>query len=155
MFSKLEQQGLDMAGDLADKWELNECKLALLQAFPESFINERDELIAHKRSNTYLCLGECKKPLDIECKVLEWLSRPASKGMPYSQEWRNRQFRKFMLDGINDFLETDFTESDMEEIYQYLGNAINHEKTVRFVESGYDFKILNAPEENRQSEKAD
>ena len=118
MFSKLEQQGLDMAGDISDEWELNECKLALLQAFPESFINERDELIAHKRSNTYLCLGDCKKPIDIECKVLEWFSRPASEGMPYSQEWRNRRFRKFMLDGINDFLETDFTENDMEEIYR-------------------------------------
>lgn len=142
MFSDLEQQSLDMAGNIADEWELSECKLALLQAFPESYINKRDELIVHKRSNTYLCLGDCKKPIDIECKVLEWFSRPASKGMPYSQEWRNRRFRKFMLDGINDFLETDFTESDMEEIYQYLGNAINHDKTVRFVESGYDFKVL-------------
>lgn len=142
MFSELEKQALDIAGDLADKWELNECKLVLLQAFPESFINERDEFIAHKRSNTYLCLGNCKKPIDIECKVLEWFSRPASKGMPYSQGWRNKRFRKFMLEGINDFLETDFTESDMEEIYQHLGNAINHEKTVQFVESGYDFKVL-------------
>ena len=140
MFSKIEKQVLDVAGVLADKWELNECKLALLQIFPES--NERDEFIAHKRSNTYLCLGDCKKPIDIECKVLEWFSRPASKGMPYSQEWRNRKFRKLMLDGINDFLETDFTESDMEEIYQYLGNSINHEKTVRFIESGYDFEVL-------------
>ena len=142
MFSKIEKQVLDVAGVLADKWELNECKLALLQVFPESFINERDEFIAHKRSNTYLCLGDCKKPIDIECKVLEWFSRPASKGMPYSQEWRNRKFRRLMLDGINDFLETDFTESDMEEIYQYLGNSINHEKTVRFIESGYDFEVL-------------
>lgn len=118
------------------------CKYYLLKSFPESFINERDEFIAHKRSNTYICLGYCKNPIDIKCKVLEWFSRPASKGIPYSHEWRNRQFRKFILDGINDFLETDFTESDMEEIYQYLGNAINHEKTVRFVESGYDFKVL-------------
>ena len=47
-----------------------------------------------------------------------------------------------MLEGINDFLETDFTESDMEEIYRHLGNAINHEKTMRFIESGYDFKVL-------------
>ena len=122
--------------------ELAYCKYYLLKSFPESFINERDELIAHKRSNTYLCLADCKKPIDIKCKVLEWFSRPASKGMPYSQEWRNRRFRKFMLEGINDFLETDFTESDMEEIYQHLGNAINHKKTVRFVESGYDFKVL-------------
>ena len=122
--------------------DLAYCKYYLLKFFQESFINERDEFIAHKRSNTYLCLGDCKKPIDIECKVLEWFSRPASKGMPYSQGWRNRKFRKFMLDGINDFLETDFSESDMEEIYQYLGNAINHEKTVRFVKSGYDFKVL-------------
>ena len=142
MFSEEEKQALDMAGNLADKWELNECKLALLQAFPESFINERDEFIAHKRTNIYICLGDCKNPIDIECKVLEWFSRPASKGMPYSQKWRNRRFRKFMLDGINDFLEMDFTESDMEEIYIHLGNAINPEKTVRFIESGYDFKVL-------------
>ena len=142
MFSKIEKQVLDVAGVLADKWELNECKLALLQVFPESFINERDEFIAHKCSNTYLCLGDCKKPIDIECKVLEWFSRPASTGIPYSQEWRNRKFRRLMLDGINDFLETDFTESDMEEIYQYLGNSINHEKTVRFIESGYNFEVL-------------
>lgn len=125
-----------------DEMEISYCKYYLLKSFPESFINERDEFIAHKRSNTYLCLGDCKKPIDIEFKVLEWFSRPASKGMPYSQEWRNKRFRKFMLDGINDFLETDFTENDMEEIYQKLGNAINHGKTVRFVESGYDFKIL-------------
>lgn len=122
--------------------DLAYCKYYLFKSFPESFVNERDEFIAHKRSNTYLCLGDCKKPIDIECKVLEWFSRPASKGMPYSQEWRNKRFRKFMLDGINDFLEADFTESDMEEIYQYLGNAIKHEKTMRFVESGYDFGVL-------------
>lgn len=139
---EIEKQALDMAGDLAEEWELNECKLALLEAFPGSFINERNEIIVHKHSNTYICFGDCKKPIDIECKVLEWFSRPASKGMPYQQEWRNRQFRKFMLDGINDFLETDFIESDMEEIYQYLGNSINHEKTMRFIESGYDFKVL-------------
>ena len=142
MFSELEKQALDIAWDLADEWELNECKLVLLQAFPESFINGRVEFIAHRRSNTYLSLGDCKKPIDIECKVLEWFSRPASKGMPYSQEWRNRKFRKLILDGINDFLETNFTESDMEEIYQHLGNSINHEKTIRFIESGYDFKVL-------------
>lgn len=142
MFSEEEKQALNMASDLYDEWELNECKIALLQSFPESFINDRNEFIAHKRANEYICLDGCSKPIDIECKVLNWFSRAAHKGQPYSQEWRNKRFRKFMLDGINDFMETGFTENDMEEIYQYLGNAINHEKTVRFVESGYDFKIL-------------
>ena len=142
MFSEEEKQALNMASDLYDEWELNECKIALLQSFPESFINDRNEFIAHKRANEYICLDGCKKPIDVECKVLNWFSRVAYKGKPYSQEWRNKRLRKFMLDGINDFLETGFTESDMEEIYIHLGNAINPEKTVRFVESGYDFEIL-------------
>lgn len=47
-----------------------------------------------------------------------------------------------MLNGINAFLDTKFTESDMAKIYCALGNAINHEKTVRFVESDYDFEVL-------------
>lgn len=125
-----------------DALELAASKFYLLNAFPESFINDREEFIAHKQSNTYICIRDCQTPFDIECKVLEWFSRPASKGMPYSQEWRNIDFREFMLSGINSFLETDFTHSDMEEIYQCLGNAINHEKTMRLVKSGYDFNIL-------------
>ena len=120
-FEKMSDMNLDKEREV--EMEIAYCKYYLLKSFPESFINERDEFIAYKRTNTYICLGDCKKPIDIECKVIEWFSRPASKGMPYSQEWRNRQFRKFILDGINDFLETNFTESDMGEIYQYLGNA--------------------------------
>ena len=122
--------------------DLEEAKQALLNAFPNSFINEHNEFIAEIRSNQYFSLNNCKTPIDIECKVLEWLSRPASKGQPYSQEWRNRKFQEFIRNGINSFLETDFSERDMEEIYQYLGNAINHSKTVRFIESKYDFTVL-------------
>ena len=51
-----------------------------------------------------------------------------------------------MLNGVNDFLGTDFTESDIEEIYTYLGNRCNHEKTVRFIESNYDMSILKGGE---------
>ena len=122
--------------------DFEEAKQALLNAFPNSFINEHNEFIAEIRSNTYLSLNNCKSPIDIECKVLEWLSRPASKGQPYSQEWRNRKFREFIRSGINSFLDTGFSERDMEVIYQYLGNAINHNKTIRFIESGYDFTVL-------------
>lgn len=122
--------------------DLEEAKQALLNAFPNSFINGNNEFIAERRSNQYFLLNDCKSPIDIDCKVLEWLSRPASKGQPYSQEWRNRKFREFIRSGINSFLETDFSEHDMEVIYQYLGNAINHNKTIRFIESEYDFTVL-------------
>lgn len=128
--------------------DLQECKQALLNAFPGGWFNERDEFIAHTRSDTYFMFCNCETPLDVECKILEWFSRPASKGQPYSQEWRNRKFREFMLNGINSFLDTNFNQESMEEIYQYLGNAINHELTVRFVESGYDFEVFSVKEKN-------
>jgi hypothetical protein len=121
---------------------MQECTLALFEAFPGSFINDRGEFIAHPRTNQYFCLQNCETPLDIECKLLEWFSRPAHKTAPYSQEWRNRKFREFMRNGVNAFLDTGFSEDDFEKIYCALGNAINHEKTVKFVESGYDFGLL-------------
>lgn len=122
--------------------DMDEVKAALLEVFPRSFINDRGEFIAHERTNQYIILSNCQMPLDVECKVLEWFSSPAHKTIPYSQEWRNRKFHEFMLNGINAFLDTNFTEQDMEKIYCALGNAVNHEKTMRFIESGYDFEIL-------------
>lgn len=118
-------------------------RLRLLADFDGSYFNERDEFIAHKYSNTYFIFASCESEEEVNCKVLEWLSRPAHKGMPYASEWRNKKFRAFMLDGINKFLHTDFNENDIEEIYTYLGNACNHEKTIRFIQSGYDLGILN------------
>lgn len=125
------------------KEDIKECRKALLNAFPGSFINEQDEFIAHPRTNQYIILSDCKTPLDIECKVLEWFSRPAHKTAPYSQEWRNRRFQEFMRNGCNAFLDTSFSEQDMSIIYSALGNAINHEKTIRFIESGYYFSVLD------------
>lgn len=122
--------------------DIQECREALLNAFPDSFINDKDEFIAHQRTNQYIILSDCETPQDIECKVLEWLSRSAHKTAPYSQEWRNRKLHEFMLNGINTFLDTGFSEEDISKIYEALGNRINHEKTIRFIESGYDFKIL-------------
>ena len=39
---------------------------------------------------------------------------------PYSQEWRNRRFHEFILAGVNAFLDTDFSEEDMDLIYTYI-----------------------------------
>lgn len=125
-----------------DYEDMQEARQALCKAFPKSFINKKDEFVAEERSNQYFMLSDCEYPEDIDCKVLEWLSRAACKGAPFNQEWRNRKFRKFMLDGINNFPETNFSEEEMGEIYTYLGNACNHTKTKQFVESGFDIKVL-------------
>ena len=96
------------------------CRLRLLWDFQGSFFNERDEFIAHRYSNTYFIFSNCESEEDVKCKVLEWLSRSAHKGQPYSAEWRNKKFRQFMLDGINMFLHTRFNSDDMEKIYTRL-----------------------------------
>ena len=70
------------------------CRLRLLWDFEGSFFNERDEFIAHRYSNTYFIFANCENEEEVKCKILEWLSRPASKGIPYNQEWRNKKFRK-------------------------------------------------------------
>ena len=119
------------------------CRLRLLWDFEGSFFNQQDEFIAHRYSNTYFIFRNCETEEDVNCKVLEWLSRAAHKGIPYNQEWRNKKFRQFMLDGINMFLHTNFSFDDMETIYTYLGNACNHERTLKFVRSGYDMAIFD------------
>lgn len=93
----------------------------LLQAFPGSFINSRDEFIAHPRTNQYFILSDCKAPEDVKAKVLEWLSRPSCKTQPYSQEWRNRKFHTDIRFSVNAYLDTDFSQEDMELIYNWLG----------------------------------
>ena len=122
--------------DMAETMQL------LLSSFPNSFISDKYEFIADSFSNQYFLLRDCKYPEDIECKVLEWLSRAASKGQPYKLEWKNKEYRNRMLRGINNFLETNFSEDEMREIYSYLGNACNHKKTLEFIRSKYDMNLL-------------
>lgn len=117
-----------------------------MNCFPRSVINQNGEFIAHIKANEYFILRDCETELDVKCKVLEWFSRGAYKTEPYGNKQKNDEFHKFMRDGINQFLGTDFTEEDMEIIYTYLGNRCNHKKTIRFIENGYDIQVLNQKE---------
>lgn len=114
----------------------------LMRCFPGSFINQRLELIVHPRTNQYFLLEDCHTGDDVVAKSVEWLSRAAAKGQPYDKERNNRAFREMMQQGLNEFWGTDFTEEDFLKIYQHLGNAVNHEKTMRFVRSGFDMQEL-------------
>lgn len=130
-----------------DKWTVAK---NLMYCFPGSFVNRSGEFIAHRAANQYFILENCETELDVKCKVLEWLSRSAYKTAPFSSRDKNDKFHQFMLTGINAYLGTNFTEDDMETIYTYLGNCVNHPLTIRFVESGYDMLVL---EEKRKGER--
>ena len=120
----------------------------LNRAFPRSFINIGLDFIAHKEANEYFRLEDCETEFDVKCKVLEWLSRGAYKTCPFNSNLKNERFHNFMLNGINDYLGTDFTEDDVETIYTYLGNRVNHSLTVEFVNSGYNMAVLTERSEN-------
>lgn len=126
--------------------DLEECRQALLDSFEGSWFNDAEEFIADTKSNTYFIFSNCETPLEVECKVLEWCSRSAYKTEPYSQDWRNRAFHQKMLNGINNFLNTGFNEESMEKIYTKLGNAVHHQLTIKFVQSGYDLTVLESEE---------
>lgn len=116
--------------------------MRLAKAFPGGFLNGQGEFVAHKKANEYFILADCETELDVKCKVLEWLSRGAYKTAPFRLAIDNTALHIFMLNGINDFLGSRFSVEDIEQIYTYLGNRANHEKTVRFIESGYDMAVL-------------
>lgn len=118
----------------------------LMSAFPNSLINQGGEFVAHLEANEYFRLSDCETTEDVKCKILEWLSRAAFKTAPFGKR-KNDALHAFMLSGINKYLGTSFMPGDMEQIYTYLGNCCNHEKTLRFIRSGYDMAVLDAKED--------
>lgn len=115
-------------------------------SFPGWFINDQGEFIAHQKANVYFNISTCESEVDVKCKVLEWFSRAACKSTPFRRAVDNTALHIFFLNGINQYLDTRFSVEDMREIYTYLGNACNHKKTIRFIESGYDIAILEGQE---------
>ena len=116
----------------------------LFNAFPDGFINHNLEFIAHPhhRVNSYFCLDNCETEEDVAAKILEWLSREAYKSQHFDSERRNREIHTYHLQGINAFCGTAFTKDDIEKIYTYLGNCVNHQKTLAFIRSGYNLAVL-------------
>lgn len=96
--------------------------LKLMKCFPCSFMNYEGEIIFNKKGNIFFRFSSCETELEIKCKVIE--------------------FHRYMLKGINDYLNTNFDFDNIEIIYTYLGNGVNRPLTVAFIESGYDMNII-------------
>lgn len=120
----------------------------LSRAFPNSFVNQSLEFVIDKKSRVYFRLEDCETELDIKCKVLEWLSRTASKGIIYRRDKLNTEYQDKIRGYINDYLRATFTREDMDEIYTRLGNSCNHTLTIAFINSGYNMDVLRERENN-------
>lgn len=121
---------------------MTDTEMKLLKSFPGSFINDNGEFITERSGVACFNLANCGSSGEIKCKVLEWCSRAASKSKPYKSNAMNKQLHGMMLNGINDFLDTDFSKEDMELIYTQLGNGCNRPLCEKFVMSGYDMEVL-------------
>ena len=129
--------------------EVQDCIDRLKEAFPKAFIHKTDELIIEPKNNIYFRIDDIENEFDFKCKVIEWLSRPAHKGL--SNWWQTR-----IRNGMNKFLGTSFTPAELSTIYTYIGCGCNREKAKTFVASGYDFGVLAkrpaSPERSERSE---
>ena len=108
----------------------------VLNCFPKAFINNCNEMIIDPHANTFFQLDDVESKFDIECKLLNYMSRNAIKG-------GHRHFNKYHFRGICEYLDMPFTIREMAVIYQKLGNGINPELTKTFIKSNYNFKLLD------------
>lgn len=95
--------------------------------------------------NLYFLTDNIETKNEVKCKVLEYFSRPAHKTM-YGSETADDLIHQYILDCINQYLNTSFTQEDMSLIYTRLGNGIHRTLTLKFIESGYDLNILKEEE---------
>lgn len=106
-----------------------------LQVFPKAFINRSNEIILEPRNNVYFRLEDVETALDFKCKMFAWVSRPIAKSL-------NKYWSPKVLKSFNVVMGTNFTKDQMYSIYDRLGNDVNRPLTIRFIESGYDLKLL-------------
>jgi len=114
----------------------------LFRAFPDGFINSSNDFIFEIKGNVYINLSSVESVKDAQAKVLEFCSRTANKGIVYSSEWRNREYRARLREGLNIIIGKDLDEDEWGLVYCHLGNRINHAMTMAFLESGCDMSVL-------------
>lgn len=108
----------------------------LARAYPKSYINMKLEFIAHPQRNSYFRLKGVETEHQLRTKVIEYLSREAVKG-------GTKATMQYHLDGLNAFMETNFNAEEVETIYSWLGNGVNHLHALRFVSYGCDMRYFS------------
>ena len=120
--------------------ELRAITKKLRGCFPKFFLNDRIEAIIEPNNNIYFRMEDVESEFDVKVKIINWCSRSCTKGV-------SLYFQKYMRKGVNAYLETNFTEREFNIIYGKLGNGINKDLTIKFIESYYDFDLLMEREE--------
>lgn len=121
---------------------MHDFEIKLFKSFPGSIVNDNEEFIADRESNTYFILHGCSCERDVQIKMLECLSRSAFKTEYCKSAKKNDALHEFISAGVNEYLGTRFEAADWEDIYHELGNGVNRALCERFVDSGFDMTLL-------------
>lgn len=136
-----DEKGLFMDTEVTKKF------MRITQKYsPKCFINHNLEAIVEPGHNIYFRLEDVETELDLQCKIIAWLSRPSCKGV--SLYWQKR-IRAL----VNECLKTNFSHEEMEEIYKHLGNDLDRDKTIHFIKSGYDLSVISNSEQSNDTKK--
>lgn len=105
--------------------------------FPKAkIVNNATEIVLEPKNNISFRIDNVGSKKELDCKVLEWLSRPSCKGVsPYWQ--------RFMLRGVNSYFGKTWSHEDMNKIYTMLGNNVNRELCMKFIDSKFDLSVLD------------
>lgn len=108
----------------------------LLPFFPKAFLHPRqDEIILVEKINLYFRTDNINNLHELDCKMLEWCSRPACKGV--SNYWQS-----YVLRGLNSFFRKTWSKDEMTTIYTYLGNNCNRSLCSKFIMRDFDLSLL-------------
>ena len=129
------KQLLEAAEALQEKERIEGYLKTIQKHFYDAYINYNNELIVEPENNIYLVLKNASSDLAFKCQVLAWLSRPSCKGI-------GTMWQKKILALVNDLLGTSFTKEEIQLVYGKLGNNINPDLSIAFIESGYDMKLI-------------
>ena len=104
-------------GGMKKDIELLEELKELMACFPNSYINQKLELILIPKTNTYFNIEDCECHLDVKEKLLTWCSRTIAKGQPYANPIKNIAFRHYNLKNLNIYLHRN--------LYTYVQSSFN------------------------------
>ena len=127
-----------------NKYEFTSEIERLESSFAKSYYNDDTFTIRLNAYKNIISFRVCKEEsyILLKARVLEWCSYKAVYFNEYIQSWRNEKIKNMLLAGINHFLGTDFSKENMKNIANEIGNAKDRTKTISFIKSNYNFKIL-------------
>lgn len=106
------------------------------------FINVNCEAIIIPKFNVYIPLKNVNTDEDFYVALCEYFSRDCCCALRYSQNKRLKMYWEDNTLRFNYICGTNFSVSDMQLIYNNLGNGVRHNLAAVFVRSGFDLRIF-------------